>query len=95
MLSLGIIPDLHWTAHGYAPRHKTYADCQPAVATTNWYLMRQGSPANTLTAHLPTLPQDEHYVMMIAVGIRFGILAGEAEIQQVVHAGSAKVLAVR
>lgn len=95
VLSLGIVPDLLHTAHGYHPTDPGYSAFAPVVAATDWFPLRKGSPAITLAAHLPIPPPDVAFVLLLAIGLRYGMPSGGEDVQQIAHAGSAKVLAVR
>lgn len=88
----GIIPDLFYAPHRYAPRNE-YAGIGPVVSNTEWYPLLEGSAATSLEIQHPVQPPDEHFTIMISVGIRFGTMRSASLVDQVPYAGAAKILA--
>jgi hypothetical protein len=53
-----------------------------------------GSPATALEVKYPEAPPDEHYSVILAIGIRFGTMCDATTVEQVPYVGAAKVLAM-
>lgn len=92
-VAFGIIPDLFYTPHLYAPLNE-YAGIGPVVTTTDWYPLLEGSPATALDIKYPIVPPGEQFSIVISIGIRFGVMRSATVIDQVRHAGAARVLAM-
>lgn len=92
--TIGIVPDLHYHDLGYRPLSNDYRTGSSLAACTDWYPVMNGSPANQLDVQYPVTPPDEHFSVVLAIGIRFGIMRNAATIEQAPDAGAAKVLAV-
>ncbi len=90
---MGIIPDLFYTPHQYAPR-TDYSHHGPEVNMTTWYPALEGSPATTLEIKYPVIPPDEQFSIIISIGIRFGMMRSATLIDQAPYAGAARVLAM-
>ena len=59
---------------------------------TPWLAVKNGGEVTKLTLQCNTLPPDSNFSVILAVGIAFGTVMSESNIQQVRHAGSAQVL---
>lgn len=92
--TIGIIPDLYYHHFGYQPLSPGYHPAPCEVAFTDWCPVMNGSPATQLDLRYPVAPPDEHFSVILAIGIRFGIMRDAATIEQAPNAGAAKVLAV-
>lgn len=92
-VGFGIIPDLFYAPHRYAPMNE-YAGLAPLVRMTDWYPSLEGSPATALELKYPIVPPDEHFSIMISIGFRFGMMRSATLIDQVRYAGAARVLAM-
>jgi hypothetical protein len=91
---LGVVPDLVYQEQGYEPSDPAYSMINPAMAGTEWYPVLKGSPATALALDIKTTPPDQSFSLMLSVGICYGAMLGATEIEQVKHAGSAKILAM-
>lgn len=90
--TLGAAPDLFWTPAGYslAP---AYEQLFPAVARGEWLPTAQGSEAFTLELQLPTAPPDEHFALVLTVGVLMGTAGKSGRLEAVRYAGCGRVLA--
>ncbi|AXY75683.1 hypothetical protein D3H65_17610 [Paraflavitalea soli] len=89
----GIIPDLFYAPYQYIPMNE-YGGVAPLVRMTDWYPALEGSADTTLELIHPITPPDEYFSIMISIGIRFGMSRSATQIDQVPHAGAARVLAM-
>ncbi|WP_148661123.1 hypothetical protein [Flavisolibacter tropicus] len=91
--ALGVIPDVEYNGVKYdAP---TEYQSSGAIGTESaWYPVLNGSPAFRLDLNLPIVPPGPAFSLMLSIGVRFGTIAEGGTVQQVKHAGSAKVLAM-
>lgn len=94
--TIGIIPDLYYHGHEfrYRPLSQDYSPVSPEVAFTDWYAVMNGSPATVLDVKYPYALPDEHYSVILAIGIRFGTMCNATTVEQVPYVGAAKVLAM-
>jgi hypothetical protein len=89
--ALGVVPDIVFNGVSYeAPTG--YESFSGIRAESPWYPVLNGSPAMRLDLSLPKTPPDAAFSIMLSIGIRFGTIADGGVVQQVKHAGSAKVL---
>jgi len=91
---LGIVPDLFFSEAGYKPSSKAYDDLGPLESSTEWHSVMEGAEATELDLQLTNGAPDESFSLMLSVGIRFGTIGIGGAIQQIPHAGAAKILAV-
>lgn len=91
--ALGIVPDVAFDGVKYAAP-VGYNSLGAKAAESPWYPVLNGSPALRLEVSLPTPPPDAAFSIMLSIGIRFGTVADGGVVQQVKHAGSAKVLGI-
>jgi hypothetical protein len=89
-----IIPDLHYGPMGYVPASDKYVRTQSDTRITEWYPVLNGSPEMSLQMKINFTPPDEFFILMLTVGIRFGTIGADGNVQQLKRAGSAKILAV-
>lgn len=90
-----ILPDLHYTAHGYEPVEGfSLNDMRCVTAESGWHSCAAGLPAITLemTQKLP-LPVSGGCSLVVATGIRFGNPVGDNNVQQIKYVGAGKILA--
>jgi hypothetical protein len=90
---LGLVPDVVYTPRGYQPA----AGVEPFSAQaqySDWFHVRQGSPAQTLELALVDLPATPAFSLVLSLGISFGVMSARGWVEVVKHAGSARVLAV-
>jgi hypothetical protein len=89
--ALGVVPDVAFDGVKYVA-HPDYDQLGAKLVASAWYPVLNGSPALRLAVSLPTPPPDAAFSLMLSIGIRFGTVADGGVVQQVEHAGSAKVL---
>jgi hypothetical protein len=95
-VTLGFVPDVCYVkAHKrYETLHPNYAELGSIYVDTAWYPVIKGSPALTVEIKSDKFPPDGHFTIVLAVGVRYGILEDADQIRQAPYAGCAKVLAV-
>ena len=92
---LGVVPDLFSSSYGYKPSHKKYNDQLGYVMTQSaWFSCLSGSEAINLALKVDFVPPDDHFILMLSVGIRYGDPASGNKVEQVKYAGAAKILRV-
>jgi hypothetical protein len=95
LATLGIVPDIVYNEEEkkYRPSHRgdktTWA---PVHQETAWCPVLSEAPASVLELKIPTIPEVS-FTAILAVGVCFGKIAGTGSIEQVKHAGAAKVVA--
>ena len=92
--TIGLIPDLYYHQYGYQPLSEDYIETGSIMVETDWYTVMNGSPATVLELKYPIQPPDEHFSLVLAIGIRFGTMRDAVTVEQVPYAGAAKVLAM-
>jgi hypothetical protein len=91
---LGVVPDLFYSeGNRYLPSSRDYDQLQTEVVETEWLPVQKGSSATSLQLTYDTIPPDQNFTLMLSIGIRFGKMAGTNTVEQVEHAGCARVLA--
>lgn len=93
-VSLGVVPDIVYDGSQYATIHRDYAEACASYKDTDWFPLLQGSPAMAVDIQHPHFPPDTNFTLVLAVGIRYGILKDINKIEQAPYVGSAKVLEV-
>jgi len=90
---LGLVPDLFYSSSGYKPSHKKYSQPLSLVSAASiWFSCLSGSETTKLALKLDFIPPDEHFTLMLSIGIRYGSPVGVNEVEQVKYAGAAKVV---
>jgi hypothetical protein len=93
-ISLAIVPDIVYNGESYGPIHHSYPQACAEYLQTDWFTLLEGSVAMDLEITHPQIPSDTNFTMVLSVGILYGKLIGSQVIQQVKHAGCAKVIEV-
>lgn len=95
--TLGVIPDMVYNAEKerYLPTSPAFEKIgMPVSAQTEWYPVLRGAPATVLELSYPPITAEPStYTLILAVGICFGRILGTSTIDQVKHAGTARVVA--
>jgi hypothetical protein len=89
---LGVVPDCHFTPQGYQPSQFEQG-VYPKEVYSDWYPVLNGSAATTLEINIGNTPPWDAFTLILSIGIRFGTIGADGNIQQVKYAGSAKILA--
>lgn len=92
VLTLGVLPDFIYNPNGYAPSIKARELPPPVQHETGWLSCQQAAPAQAVELKLNRLPATAPFILMVALGIRFGTLGPGNEIEQVKRSGAAKIL---
>jgi hypothetical protein len=91
--TLGIVPDMKYTKKGYIPANKLAVGY--ASANTPWHAVKGGIGPTTLELSIPEPPANgEALSLVLSAGIAFGEMLTDTLVQQIRHAGAAKILAV-
>lgn len=93
VIVLAVIPDVIFTENGYKP----VLDKNSWNSKSAWYPTAVGSKAMTLEVNLHGRgleSVDVPYSLMVCVGIRFGAMGMNEEVEQVRYAGAGKVVVV-
>lgn len=90
---LGALPDLFFTAEGYAPGK---ADDPGSVnaAYSEWRPVKSGMPALRLELQLPFVLPSEDFALVLAMGVLLGAPDHRSIIQPVPYRGSGRILKV-
>ncbi|WP_315819043.1 hypothetical protein [Paraflavitalea speifideaquila] len=93
-VTLGVVPDIIYTGglNKYGLTHPGYNHVQTLLKNTDWYPVAQGAPSTALELKYTDLPPDEHFSLVLAIGVRFGTQYNVNDIRQAKYAGCAKVL---
>ncbi len=97
IVTLGIVPDIIYMGnpmHKYDITHPGYHQSPEFHAKTDWFPVAQGATATTLELKYDAVPPDDHYTLVLAIGVRYGTQYNTNEIRQAKYAGCAKVLEV-
>jgi hypothetical protein len=93
IIVLGALPDVIFTVHGYKP----LADENVKHTSSEWYPASAGSKAMVLDVNLQGRRLESTaspFSLMLSIGIRFGTVGINDEVEQVRYAGAAKVVVV-
>jgi hypothetical protein len=93
-VTLGVMPDIVYREDRYEPVHRDYPENNLTYVDTPWFPLLKGSAALEVDIQHDQFPPDTNFTLVLAVGIRYGILTGIDEIAQAPYIGSAKVLEV-
>jgi hypothetical protein len=93
-VSLGIVPDIVYNRTSYGPVHVEYPENCFVYRDTNWFPLLKGSAAMEVELSHDFFPPDTNFTLVLAVGILYGVLKGDNDIDQAPYVGSAKVLEV-
>jgi hypothetical protein len=91
--SLGVVPDLWHTAHGYTPKD-TPGRHLPTVVYTPWLATKSGAAATTLELQLPYTIEFPSYALVLALALSFGSPGESGAIQPINYSGSGRIIAV-
>lgn len=82
-LALGVVPDIVHKGDQYEPVHSAYDLACAVYVDSPWLLLPKGSEALELTIQHDQVPPDEHFTLVLSVGIRYGTLDAAGHIKQV------------
>ena len=89
--ALGVAPDLLWQGDAYG-FHRAYESMYPVVAESGWTPTAEGAGAMTLQLQLPYTPPDDHFALVLTLGMLMGTIGRRGQVDAVRYAGCAKVL---
>lgn len=95
MVTLAIVPDIIYTDNSvrkYGPTHPGYHQSPRFQVSAEWYPVAQGAEATRLELKYDAVPPDDHYTLVLAIGVRYGTQYNTNEIRQAKYVGCAKVL---
>ena len=92
---LGMVSDVAYVKGDFAPLNETLIG-KYASAKTDWRPMKKGLDETVLELKIDERlrPANSSYSIMLAVGVSFGAMDDFSTVEQVGHAGAAKVLAM-
>jgi hypothetical protein len=90
---LSIVPDLYFHQVKYRP-DGNYDGFRPEVVRTDWKAVNAPSEATTLELAIPTLPPNNHFSLVLTIGIEMGTAKNLSLIEGVKYAGCGKIMAV-
>jgi hypothetical protein len=94
-VTLGLVPDLFFSRHGYKPSHKNYPpDLGFVITESPWSSCMSPSESIKLELKHHFTPPDDNFVLILAVGIRFGYPVHGNRVMQAKYAGAARVFKV-
>lgn len=93
MASLGLVPDVHYSAYGYTP-DITPGSNLPHVVATEWAGVKKGMPETALELQLPFTVSYPTYSLVLAVAVCFGSPDVLGHIQAVKYCGSGRIARV-
>jgi hypothetical protein len=93
-ITLGLVPDIIYTGGltKYELTHVGYHHVNALLTRTGWYPVAQGAPSTTLELKYNAPPPDDHFTLVLAIGVRYGTQYNVDDIRQAKYAGCAKVL---
>ena len=94
VLTLGIVPDLHYDAKSNAYKSRKYATFHPPTVFSDWRHVSANADELTLQVTMSKIPKDSHHTLILSAGIRYGTINNDMTNDQAKGAGSAKILAV-
>jgi len=96
-ITLGIVPDLRYDipAKEYLAEKWYDPSCYATHASTDWNPSLKGMGSTTLDLAMETLPPEDGWTLMLAIGIQYGAFRESGKIEKVKRFGAAKILALR
>lgn len=91
--SLGIVPDMYFSEHGYQSSPYEINRISPVVVETPWSPVSVASEAQTINLEYPMVFPDNKHTQLLVLSVRYGAIGETGEVRQVVHAGAATILA--
>lgn len=92
-VALGAVPDLHHQSGYYYSADAAYKPAGPQSTASEWFLVKKGSPATTLTLSLPEAPGTAPFTLVLSVGLVMGTVSAYGSIEPIAHFGAARILA--
>ena len=90
---LGLMPDFYFAEPLYKPLPDV-SQWLPVVASTDWFLARNGCPASEMSLSLTSTFPAESYSLMLAVGVQVG-RPSPGYVTPLKHNGCGKILVVK
>ncbi|MBT1709451.1 hypothetical protein KK062_14505 [Fulvivirgaceae bacterium PWU5] len=96
-ITLGIVPDLNYDipAKEYLAANWYDPSCYATLASTDWNPSLKGMGSTALELAMETLPPEDGWTLMLAIGIQYGAFRENGKIEEVKRFGAAKILALR
>ena len=90
---LGVAPDHYFGGRDYySGANMSVDNTEPALAESKWFRSVEGSEALKFNLRLDLPKFNETCTLIVAIGIRYGSLAGADDVKQVKYAGAAKIV---
>ncbi|MBS1565328.1 MAG: hypothetical protein JST39_13125 [Bacteroidetes bacterium] len=91
--TLAIMPDFEYRHEQYRPFSKKYQGGEKATTISDWFYIKQGSPALQWVFKLPDEVPDTSFSLVLCFSIRFGMPQSADLIKQIKGVGTGKILA--
>ena len=92
-LALGVVPDMVYnSAKQKYDAPAGYDHFLPQVNETGWFPVQGGSPAISLELNYPSTPPDQSFILLLSIGIRYGMPGASGQIEQIPKAGAGRIL---
>jgi hypothetical protein len=92
--ALSIVPDLYYHQVRYRPIGN-YEGFRPGVVKTAWKAVNTHSEGINLELTLPATPPNDHFSLVLSLGIEMGTAKSLSLIEGIKYAGCGKIMAVR
>lgn len=89
---IGVLPDLFYSKDGYTSKWENEEYYWGTPIASEWFSSLEGSKPFTLSAKYSLIVPNQSFALMLSVGIKFGTMGIGGSIQQVPHAGAAKII---
>ena len=91
--SLAVVPDIFHHTNGYSA-DPGYKDFFCRNIRSEWFAVNRGCEAQRFDLKIDAVLPDDHFSLMLSVGLCYGELTTPASPKQVKYAGAAKILAM-
>ena len=93
-VALGVVPDLLYdSAKNKYDAPAGYDNLVPQVKETAWFPVRGESPAISMELNYPSIPPDQSFILLLTIGIRYGMPGASGQVEQIPKAGAGRILA--
>ena len=92
-ITLGVVPDLFYnSSKNEYDAPAGYDHLVPQVGETVWFPVQGGSPAISMELNYPTVPPDQSFILLLSIGIRYGMPGASGQVEQIPRAGAGRIL---
>jgi hypothetical protein len=90
---LAVVPDIFYKDKDYEVLEE-YKQIGNYYICSDWFAVSKGCGEQTLQLQIKKTPPDEHFSLMLSVGLMYGTVTEAGKWEQAPYAGSAKLLAM-